>query len=233
MKPIVGVIPLWDEEKESFWMLPGYMEGLMEAGALPVMFPLTDTEFDLSSLMSICKGVLFTGGHDVSPGLYGEEPLNELVSCCPARDRMESIILDIAIRQDKSLLGICRGLQFINAALGGTLYQDLPIQHPSPINHHQNPPYDHPVHKVRLREESPMYNLFQEETISVNSYHHQAIKTLAPSLRIMAESIDGLIEAVYMPEKRFLWAIQWHPEFNFRTSRESRKIFEAFIASMQ
>ncbi len=232
MQPVIGVMPLWDDDKKSLWMLPGYMQGLAEAGALPVMFPLTDKESDLSGLMSHCTGILLTGGQDVSPLLYGEKPLNEQVSCCPIRDRMERIVLRIAIQQNKPLLGICRGLQFINAALGGTLYQDLPTQHPSRINHHQSPPYDHPVHEVRLKKGSPLHRLLKKETISVNSYHHQAIKTLAPSLNIMAESTDGLIEAVYMPGKKFFWALQWHPEFSFKSNPESRKIFESFTVSM-
>ena len=133
MKPLVGVMPLWDERKQSLWMLPGYMEGLVQAGAIPIIFPLSENASDLSALLEMCQGILFTGGQDVSPRVYGETPLNDSVSCCPQRDRMESIILDLAIEANKSVLGICRGIQFINAALGGTLYQDLPLQHPAPI----------------------------------------------------------------------------------------------------
>ena len=232
MKPVIGVIPLWDDEKESLWMLPGYMDGIREAGGIPIMFPLTADEEELKQLMDMTDGILFTGGHDVSPSLYGETPLNEDVICCPLRDEMEQIVLRMAVDQDKSVLGICRGIQFINAALGGTLYQDLPAQHPSATEHHQHAPYDVPVHKVSILKDSPLYELLGAEQIAVNSYHHQAVKELAPDLNVMATSEDGLIEAVFKPSQKFFWAVQWHPEFSYRTDTAAKKIFEAFVASM-
>ncbi|MBR2756304.1 MAG: gamma-glutamyl-gamma-aminobutyrate hydrolase family protein, partial [Lachnospiraceae bacterium] len=142
MKPIIGVMPLWDDEKDSLWMLPGYLDGIAQQGGIPVIFPFTDDENDLKQLMSTCDGFLFTGGHDVLPPLYGEEPIeelweSELLDCCEKRDRMELIVLREAMKEQKPILGICRGLQFINAALGGSLYQDLPLQHPSDVVHHQ------------------------------------------------------------------------------------------------
>lgn len=232
MKPIVGVMPLWDDDKESVWMLPGYLDGIREAGGIPVIFPLTTEEDDLKKIMDLCDGFLFTGGQDVSPELYREEPLAGLVDTCPERDQMESFVLRNAIRSDKPVFGICRGIQFINAALGGTLYQDLPSQQPSSVEHHQQPPYDVPVHEVTIIKDSPLYQLLQTEQLPVNSYHHQAVHTLAPELKTMAVSSDGLIEGVYLPGKKFLWAVQWHPEFSWETDEYSRKIFRAFIQSM-
>ena len=233
MKPIVGVMPLWDDEKESIWMLPGYMEGINQAGGLPVIFPFSTDEAELDQLMSLCDGFLFTGGHDVSPDLYHEDPLPGLVTCCRKRDDLEKIVLRKAIEADKPILGICRGIQFINAALGGTLYQDLPTQYPSKINHHQNPPYDAPIHNVTLAAESPLQECLKVEQLSVNSYHHQAVKTTAPGLKVMAASPDGITEAVYKPDHRFLWAVQWHPEFSYQTDANSMKIFRAFVAAME
>ena len=142
MKPIVGVMPLWDDEKESIWMLPGYIDGIHHAGGIPIILPFSTDETEIKRLAGLCDGFLFTGGHDVSPKLYNEEPLDGLVSCCEVRDRMEMVYLNEAISANKPVLGICRGVQFINAALGGTLYQDLPLQHSSDIEHHQSPPYD-------------------------------------------------------------------------------------------
>ena len=124
--PLIGVLPLWDDEKNSLWMLPGYFDGIRQAGGLPIMLPLTVEPQDIAQLATLCDGFLFTGGHDVSPALYGETPINESIACCPKRDAMETILLREALRLDKPVLGICRGIQFINAALGGTLYQDLP-----------------------------------------------------------------------------------------------------------
>ena len=142
---------------------------------------------------------------------------------------MELKILKMAMEADKPILGICRGIQFINAALGGTLYQDLPLQHESNVNHHQSPPYDRPAHKVTLVPDTPLYNLLCKETIAVNSYHHQAIKGLAKSLSVMAKSEDGLIEAVYHSDCKFLWGVQWHPELSFSTDQSSAFIISSFI----
>ena len=229
LKPVIGVMPLWDDDKESVWMLPGYLEGIRQAGGLPVILPFTSDNDELDQLAKMCSGFLFTGGHDVSPELYSEKALNSSVISCKKRDEMESWYLNYAIDSDKPVLGICRGIQFINAALGGSLYQDLPAQHPSETEHHQNPPYDIPVHTVNITKGSPLEKLLEKEEISVNSYHHQAVKDLSPKLSVMAESPDGLAEAVYMPEHRFLWAVQWHPEFSYLTDINSRKIFNAFI----
>lgn len=233
MKPIVGVMPLWDDDKESLWMLPGYLEGLEEAGAVPIIFPLIEEKEELSRFVGICDGILLTGGHDVSPDIYGEVPLDGKVSCCAKRDNMEKMVLEDAMLNDKPVLGICRGIQLVNALLGGTLYQDLPSQHPSKTEHHQTPPYDVPVHDVIIKKGTPLFDCIGTERIGVNSYHHQAVKDLAPDLKVMAESEDGLVEALYLPSARFFWAVQWHPEFSYKTDENSRKIFEAFVDSMR
>ena len=229
MKPLVGVMPLWDDEKDSLWMLPGYLEGLQEAGATPVILSLTEDREEIEHLVDICDGILLTGGHDVDPSVYGEEALNGTVLCCKARDNMERLVLEEAMQKDKPILGICRGIQLINALLGGTLYQDLPTQHPSDIDHHQTPPYDVPVHDVFIKKDSPLYDCLGSDRISVNSYHHQAVKDVAPCLEVMAESEDGIVEALYKPFYRFLWAVQWHPEFSYKKDDNSRKIFKAFV----
>ncbi len=231
-KPIIGVMPLWDDEKESMWMLPGYFEGIRQAGGIPVMFPLTTDPGNIGPLTNVCNGFLFTGGHDVSPELYHEEPLEGLVCCSRIRDEMEKIVLENAISMDKPVLGICRGIQFINAALGGSLYQDLPAQHPSETDHHQKAPYDVPAHLVKILPDSPFYRCINAERIYVNSCHHQAVKDIAPCLKVMATSEDGLTEGLYMPGHRFLWAVQWHPEFSYLKDEDSRKIFKAFVNAM-
>ena len=155
MKPVIGLVPLVDEGRKSLWMLPGYMEGIAGAGGLSFMLPLSGDEADLSRLFSLCDGLLLTGGHDVSPALYGQSPLPVCGACSPERDRMESILLRLAMAENKPVLGICRGLQFMNAALGGSLWQDLPSQHPSGISHHGAPPYDRPVHAVTVLPDTP------------------------------------------------------------------------------
>ena len=232
MKPVIGVMPLWDELRDSLWMLPGYLDGISQAGGLPLIFPFTSDEEELSQLMDRCDGFLLTGGHDVSPDIYGEDPLPQLQECCRKRDVMELIVLRKAVEQDKSVLGICRGLQFINAALGGTLYQDLPTQRPSGVEHHQSGAYDAPTHDVELVADSPLCRYLGKTSMKVNSYHHQGVRDLADSLSVMGTAPDGLTEALYRPSSRFLWAVQWHPEFMFRTDADSREIFRAFVESM-
>jgi putative glutamine amidotransferase len=229
MKPIIGVMPLWDEKKDSLWMLPGYLDGIALAGGIPVIFPFTSDEDDIARVMSGCGGFLLTGGHDVSPGVYGEEPLEGLVDCCEKRDVLEGIVLKRAIAEDRPVLGICRGIQFINAALGGTLYQDLPTQHPSDVIHRQQPPYDVPSHVVHVVPDSPLHRYLGTDMLRVNSSHHQAIKELAPGLEVMATSPDGLVEAVYMPGRSFIWAVQWHPERLFLRDQNNVKIFRALV----
>lgn len=232
MKRIVGIMPLWDDVKDSIWMLPGYMDGVRQAGGLPIMFPFTEDEQELDQLVGMCDGFLFTGGQDVSPELYREPPLQEIGEICRKRDIMEAIILEKAIKEDKPILGICRGIQFINAALGGTLYQDIPSQHPSETEHQQHAPYDVPIHDVTIVKDSPLHKCLNTDRLSVNSCHHQAVKELAPGLEPMAFSPDGLIEAAFMRSQTFLWAVQWHPEFSFRTDTYSKMIFDSFIKAM-
>lgn len=230
-RPVIGVLPLVDDARESLWMLPGYLDGIREAGGLPVMLPLTREPSEVQQLFSLCDGFLFTGGHDVSPELYGETSLGESVERCPVRDSMELQLLSILLADRKPALGICRGIQLMNAALGGSLYQDLPTQYDSETDRHQTPPYDVPQHRVTVLPGTPLRMCLQQKELAVNSYHHQAIRTLAPSLRPMARSEDGLIEAVYAPDHPFLWGVQWHPEFSFRTDPASRAIFSEFVSA--
>lgn len=228
-KPVIGVMPLWDEGKQSYWMLPGYVDGIVEAGGLPVMLPLVKDPADAEQLVQSCDGLLFTGGDDVDPAVYGEAPIAQLGGVCRRRDLMEKMAVDCAVREDKAVLGICRGIQIINAALGGTLYQDLPTQHGSEINHHMDSPYDRAQHEVKIAEGTPLHSLLKADTIGVNSMHHQAVKDLAPGLSAMAVAPDGIVEALYRPESRFMWAVQWHPECFFRKDENSRRIFRSFV----
>lgn len=230
-KAVIGVLALVDTSKKSYWMLPGYMKGIEQAGGIPVMLPLTDDKSMLTQLCDLCDGFLFTGGHDVSPYVYSEETRFNNVETFYMRDSMEGILLDLAIKKNKSVLGICRGIQFINAHLGGTLYQDLPQEIKSTINHHQSPPYDVPCHTVKIIDGTPLSKLLNVTTLGVNSYHHQAIKKLSDRLKPMAYSPDGLIEAVYMPSCKFVQAVQWHPEFSYKNDPASKRILKAFVES--
>lgn len=133
-RPLIGLVPLVDYQRASYWMLPGYMQGIEQAGGVPVMLPLTDDAQALARVAAVCDGFLLTGGQDVTPSVYGAEQTALCGETSPQRDAMEQQLLALARAQDKPVLGICRGIQFLNAALGGTLWQDLPVDYPSEVN---------------------------------------------------------------------------------------------------
>lgn len=258
MLPLIGVTPLWDEERQSVWMLPDYLEGIQQAGGVPVVLPFGlpsaasgdgSSAEDGDSLLSVAidemverfDGFLFTGGPDVSPALYGQDDMGGQIKTCPRRDELEVPLLKKAVAAGKPIFGICRGLQLINAVLGGTLYRDLPSEHPSEIVHRQAKPYGRDTHTVFLQ--GPLRELLADLTglpaggvaaeaiLPVNTLHHQAVRELAPGLLPMAVTPDGLIEAFYAPGARFLWAVQWHPEYLFRNDAASRRLFARFVAA--
>ena len=143
-KPLIGIVPLIDRQRESYWMLPGYMLGIEEAGGLPVMLPLTRDERELGQLTDTVDGFLFAGGQDVSPRFYNAPRSPFCGESCEERDEMEKILLSLATERDKPILGICRGIQFLNAATGGDLYQDLPSERPTGVTHCQARPMTAP-----------------------------------------------------------------------------------------
>jgi putative glutamine amidotransferase len=226
-KPMIGVTPLWDAEHQSVWMLPDYLDGIKAAGGLPVVLLLEMSEEDANQVVETCDGFLFTGGQDVSPVLYGMKDATGTIVASPERDKMETLLLSKALQADKAVLGICRGLQFINVFLGGTLWQDLPSQHPSEIVHRQGKPYGVPSHQVKLS--GNIKSLLGKDILEVNTLHHQAVKDLGKGLTAMAIAPDGIVEAVQMLGKRFVWAVQWHPEYLFRTDKDSLAVFSCFV----
>ncbi len=232
MRKIIGVMPLYDDEKESYWMLPGYMKMVEAENAVPIMLPLTADTEELECFLEICGGFLLTGGHDVSPAVYHAEREPWCGPCCETRDEMERYILKNAVETDKPVLGICRGIQFMNACYDGTLYQDLASEHGSRIDHHMKPPYNRAAHQVTVLKDTPLYDILGKGQMGVNSYHHQAVKKLSPAFREMAISEDGLIEGIYMPSHKFIVGVQWHPEFSYDVDENSRKLIKAFVASI-
>lgn len=230
-KAIIGIVPLYDEEKESIWMLPGYMDGIYAAGGIPVILPLHAGEEELRELDGNIDGYLLTGGHDVAPEFYGAKKSPLCGAACEDRDRLEKLLYRIAGEKDKPVLGICRGIQLLNVLHGGTLYQDLPAEFSAEktLEHHMTPPYDRTVHEVTLEKDAPLYKLLGQEQLAVNSYHHQGVKLLGEGLSVMAVAEDGLVEGIYVPDRKFVWGIQWHPEFIYQKDEASRKIFRAFV----
>lgn len=229
MRPVIGVVPLFDEEKDSVWMVPGYLSGIEEAGGLPLILPFTAKEEEVEEAAALCNGFLFTGGHDVDPSVYGQERKQTCGPSCSVRDALEKKLFQTAIENNKPVFGICRGIQMINALCGGTLYQDLPTEYACRVEHHMEPPYDRTAHQVEIVPDTPLSGWLRQASIGVNSYHHQAVKQLGSGLKPMAFSEDGLVEAVYMPEQKFVAAVQWHPEFNYQKEESSRILFGKFV----
>ncbi|MGN0395133.1 MAG: gamma-glutamyl-gamma-aminobutyrate hydrolase family protein [Coprococcus sp.] len=229
MRPVIGLSPLYDETKESYWMLPGYMKVLEKCGAMPIMLPLTSDEEEISQILEMCDGLLLTGGHDVNPAIYHEYMKDTCGVPCNERDLMESLLFGRALEKKMPVLGICRGIQFMNAYLGGTLYQDINTEYDSRIEHHMTPPYDREVHKVTVMEDTLLADILGAGVMPVNSYHHQAIKKIAPGVSQMAVSEDGLVEAISVDGQRFAIGVQWHPEFSYESDDNSIKLVQAFV----
>ena len=229
--PLIGIVPLWDEQKDSLWMLPGYMECVKQAGGLPVMLPLASDMSLITVIARIVDGVLFAGGQDISPDLYGQKNSGLCNEICKERDDMETVLFsEVVLNMDKPVFGICRGLQLFNAVLGGTLYQDIPSQldGATRVDHRQKTPMTGTCHTVIISAGSPLSALLATGKIEVNSSHHQGIHKLSDKLSAMAVAEDGLIEAACMPGKDFVWAVQWHPEYTPHEA-SSRKLFGAFV----
>ena len=226
-RPIIGILPLWDIDRNSLWMLSEYLEAIRLSGGTPIVLTFDMERPEIERVVAMCDGLLFTGGQDVHPSVYGASDTTGKLTPCPQRDALEKQVLEVALKADKAIFGICRGLQLINAFLGGTLYQDLPTEHPSSICHKQDKPYDRPAHTVSLT--GALARLLQKDSLSVNSLHHQAVRDLAPGLEPAATSPDGLTEAFVMPGAHFLWAVQWHPEYLFQADADSRALFRNFV----
>lgn len=228
-KPLIALMPLWDEKMNSYWMLPGYMDLIIKSGGVPVMLSFSDDEQSVKEIADRFDGFVFTGGDDIDPAKYGEEQIKECGQPCVRRDSLEFALFREVIKTDKPILGICRGMQFLNAALGGTLYQDLPTQKPSEVCHKQPAPFDALTHSVTVEKGTLLYDIVGTEKLMVNTLHHQAVDKLADGLKVCAIAEDGLVEAFYAPEKAFLMGVQWHPEMLFAHAPNNLKIGKAFV----
>lgn len=201
----------------SWVMNQRYYYAVTSVGAVPWMVPLLHD--DLATLREIydrLDAVLIAGGVDMDPATYGEEKTPLTGSVDPPRDAVELQLAQWALEERKPLFGICRGLQIINVAAGGTLYQDVAAQHDQAIKHDYFPtagyPRDHLAHEVTLAAGSRLRHTFEQDRILVNSMHHQGIRRLGDGLAVTAVAPDGLIEGIESPNGHYLVAVQWHPE---------------------
>lgn len=239
-RPLIGITagyPTVDLSAEDERSTPqavlrrDYLRGIEAAGGLGVIIS-ADAGEAAAEIVARLDGVLLTGGADVDPSLYGEALLNGTVKPQPARDRLELAVVRAADAADVPLFAICRGIQILNVARGGTLYQDLPSQHPSPVAHRQDGDGTVPAHPVVIDAGSRLYAISGTQRLAANSLHHQGVKELGRGLRPTAHAPDGLVEAVEDPDRSFLVAVQWHPE-RLLSEPPHGALFAAFIAATQ
>lgn len=206
-----------------------YVNAIVKAGGIPIVLPVVEEEDCIAQQVQLIDGLLLSGGYDVSPLFYGEEPKRGLESIRPERDAYEIRLLQIARELNKPILGICRGIQVLNVAFGGNLYQDLSLEVPSSIQHSQKGSPDQASHSVKLSSGTKIKEIMEEEFILTNSFHHQAVKDLAPGFIANAYSKDGLIEGIESIDDSFILGVQWHPELMFVKSPKMLKLFQAFV----
>lgn len=226
MKPIVAITANYEEESAN--LKHSYSEWILKSGGIPVIVPFGLGEEEVRKLCEVTHGLLLTGGPDIDPGYYGEEPLPELGRITPERDRLEVLLVREYAAAGKPIFAICRGEQVLNVALGGSLYQDIYSQCRT-LQHSQKAPRSHLSHRVRTVEDSMVARIAGTTEFKVNSFHHQAVKEPAPGMRVTAKSEDGIVEAIESGSHRFVVGVQWHPEDTAGTDDVSRKLFEAFV----
>ena len=197
-----------------FGINQSYVSALVAAGCAPILIPPLADDLRLRTIFDRLDGIVFPGGDDLAPIEYGEEPIADLNVVETERDRTELRLARWAVEADLPTLGICRGQQLLNVALGGTLYQDLRHQGATRVDHsgEDGRARSALVHVVRLDPASRLAQMIDETTVEVNSLHHQGVKQVATQLRISGRADDGVIEALESLHHRFLIAVQWHPE---------------------
>lgn len=228
MKPIIGILPVVDENMLSS-VRAEYARALEGAGGCAVMLPYTKEIDVIDRFVSLCDGFVFAGGKDVDPARYGEEKREVCGSTAQYRDEVEFLAFDRIFASGKPIIGICRGCQLINVALGGTLYQDLPSEHGSDVVHRITDGTAY--HEARTLAGAELMGIVGGDVITINSIHHQAIKRLGDGLVPTSHAPDGIIESARHLTHPYLAIYQWHPEC--MCDREvGRAIFNAFISEV-
>ena len=197
MKPIIGMLAEVDDEL-SVKLQNSYVKAIERSGGIPIILPYVTDGETVKQFVELADGFCFTGGVDVEPRHYGEQTKDTCGDIQRARDELEFKVFEEVVHTNKPILAICRGIQFVNVALGGTLYQDIPTELETTMLHRQTEPKDTPSHEVNVLENTPLHELVGgANRITANSFHHQAIKTLGKGLAVMSRADDGIIEAVF------------------------------------
>ncbi|OLN32983.1 gamma-glutamyl-gamma-aminobutyrate hydrolase family protein [Desulfosporosinus metallidurans] len=231
-KPLIGILgSLFIMEGGMFpgleraYVNNDYVEAVEKAGGVPTIIPVVFDENVIENQIKNVDGIVLSGGYDINPQCYGEEPHQKLEFIFPQIDEHHLKVIELCKKFNKPLLGICRGMQIINVAYGGTLYQDLSYVDGCYIKHMQSSKRNVSGHNVEIMKDSYLYNILGSKIIT-NSFHHQCIKKIAPNFNVTAIAKDGIIEAIESKEDNFILGIQWHPEMMVPNSEEMLNIFK-------
>jgi len=235
--PLIGIPGCSDQTSRSgppiFAQNQTYVEAVATTGGAPVLIPLNLDEGALRAIYERLDGLLLAGGADVHPRHYGEAIHEKCGQIDEARDAVELTLTRWALAEDLPILAICRGIQVLNVAAGGSLYQDIASQVPGSLKHDcwLDHPRDYLAHQVTVSSDSQLASILGQSQVDVNSMHHQAVKDLAPRFRVVAQAPDGLIEAIEGHDHPFTLGVQWHPEELLEDAPPMRRLFEDFISA--
>ena len=229
---VIGITSFIEWEHNDHAVSMNYTKKLVEAGAVPLIIP---SILGVEKVVNELDAVLFTGGGDISPRFYNEHSHIGIGVLDGERDELEIALAKAVFKIGKPILGICRGIQLINVAFGGDLIQDISKEVENPIEHDwydainkrfRSPPH-YPTHRVIISKSSRLYQILGVESLYVNSFHHEAVRRVAPKFKDVAWAIDNVIEAIEYDDDKFILGIQWHPEMMYDIY--SKKIFKAFV----
>ncbi len=220
-KPVIGISSTWGEGTSASVPVT-YIESVIKAGGVPMVLPISHDPAILECMLERIDGLIMTGGEDIDPlKWFGEEPIPALGRVVPERDSFDIALIRLAVEKKIPVLGICRGHQLMNVAFGGTLYQDIPSQvKGSNIKHRQSAPSNYGTHTINILEGSVLHKQTGKTTLVVNSFHHQAVKDIAPGFIATAHSLDGVIEAIEKKGSDRVFGVQFHPEGFTSTNNE-------------
>ena len=228
MKPRIGLLAEINEEGYT-GAKNSYSTAIEAAGGIPFILPYTENEETLADYAAAMDGFVFTGGADIDPKYYGEEIKEACGKIFPMRDTFEARMFEKIKDTKKPILAICRGMQVINVFLGGTLYQDINTEYETNLAHRQTAPRTEPWHDILVSEETKLSALIGKSRMIGNSFHHQAVKSLAKGLTCTAKAEDGIIEAYTADNYPYLAAYQWHPERLSGFDKDNHTLFTDFI----
>ena len=231
-KPIIGITTCLDDGPKKCYaeVSNSYIQSILMAGGLPVMLPSVDDQDIGEEYLDVIDALLLSGGEDVCTMVYGENPIKEVDMFCPQRDSFEINLFTAALERNMPVLGICRGLQVMNTALGGTLYQDIFVQCKNVLGHFPRKlPVDTLYHTITIEDNSILAEIFGTKELRVNSYHHQAVKDVAGDFKTTAFSTDNVIEGIEHRQKPFVVGVQWHPEDLTIKHPHFIKLFKALV----